>query len=58
MNAPRPELVRFVLVLTVGIVLTLGAMLFHITPLVPWLVIGTLIFSIRMWSIYRRSDRN
>jgi hypothetical protein len=55
MRWPRPELVRFTLVLTLGIVLILGAWLFRITPLLPWLIIGTLVFSIRLWSIYSRS---
>ncbi len=51
-------LVPFVVVVFCGSVLTLLAMLFHITPLVPWLVIGTLIFGIRTWSQYARSRRD
>jgi hypothetical protein len=51
-------LVPFALVVVCGSVLTLLVMLLHITPLVPWLVIGTLFFSIRTWSQYARSRRD
>jgi hypothetical protein len=51
-------LVPFALVVLCGSLLTFTAMLLHITPLVPWLVIGTLIFGIRTWSQYARSRRD
>jgi len=51
-------LVPFAVVVFCGSVLTLLAVLFHITPLVPWLVIGTLIFGTRTWSQYARSRRD
>jgi len=54
----RSLLVPFAVVVVCGTVLTLLAMLFHITPLVPWLVIGTLIFGTRTWSQYARSRRD
>jgi hypothetical protein len=55
----RPSLlVPFALVVVCGSVLTLIVMVLHITPLIPWLVIGTLFFAIRTWSQYARSRRD
>jgi hypothetical protein len=57
-NRQPALLVPFALVVLCGSVLTFAAMLLHITPLVPWLVIGTLIFGVRTWSQYARSRRD
>jgi hypothetical protein len=57
-NRRKSLLVPFAVVVVCGSTLTFIAMLLHITPLVPWLVIGTLIFGIRTWSQYARSRRN
>jgi len=55
----RPSLlVPFALVVVCGGALTLLAMLLHLTVLLPWLIIGTLIFSTRTWSQYARSRRD
>jgi hypothetical protein len=51
-------LVPFALVVVCGTLLTLVVWLLHITPLVPWLVIGTLFFGIRTWNQYARSRRD
>lgn len=58
MNRRRSLLVPFLLVVVCGSLLTLVVWLLRITPLVPWLVIGTLIFGLRTWSQYARSRRD
>ncbi|MFD3449084.1 hypothetical protein ACFDTO_31430 [Microbacteriaceae bacterium 4G12] len=58
MNRRPSLLVPFAIVVVCGSVLTLLAMLLHITVLVPWLVIGTLIFGTRTWSQFARSRRD
>ena len=58
MNRRPSLLVPFVLVVVCGTLLSLVVWVLHITPLVPWLVIGTLIFGTRTWSQYARSRRD
>lgn len=58
MKPPSSELVTFLAVLLCGCALTAFAMLFRITPLVPWLIIGTFVFSVRTWVLYTRSRRD